>query len=336
MDVLREGKGELIGWRDPDENREWVRQNKSRELRDKRTTVAEAVRTFVRDGDFIASGGFGHVRVSMALIYEIVRQGRRNLAMAGKTAVHDIDILIGGGCVNRVEVAYSFGHELRGLSPAGRRGVETGSVRVVAETTNACFQWRFLAAAMGVPFMVSRTLMGTDTFEKSSAKVVTDPWSGKPVCLLPASYPDVALLHVHRADRFGNCQVDGAIVEDFELARAARRIIVTTEEIVDEEVIRRESYRTAIPFFLVDALCEVPFGSHPANMPGRYYFDEDHIREWMTMAKTIEGTHAYFQKYVHGVRDYDEYLEKVGGIRRMNELRNLERLCAPMPDRETK
>ena len=100
-------------------------KNKSRKLEDKRCTVAEAVERFIKDGDFIASGGFGHVRVSMSIIYEIIRQRKNNLKMAGKTAVHDADLLIASGCVDQVEVAYTFGHELRGLSPASRRMVQT-------------------------------------------------------------------------------------------------------------------------------------------------------------------------------------------------------------------
>ncbi len=201
MEILAEGAGELLGWRDPDENRAWVRDSKPRGLVDKTMGVAEAVARYVRDGDYIAVGGFGHMRVPMALIYEIVRQRRRNLAMAGKTAVHDMDILIGAGCVDRVECAYSFGHELRGLSPAGRRAVEGGRVQVVAEISNGSYQWRFLAGMMGLPFIPVRNLMGTDTFAKSSAKQVRDPWSGKPITLLPAAYPDVALFHVPRFDR---------------------------------------------------------------------------------------------------------------------------------------
>jgi len=328
MEILKEGHGELVGWHDPDEHRQWVRENKSRELKDKRMTVSEAVDKFVHDGDFIACGGFGHVRIPMALIYEIIRQGKRNLTMAGKTAVHDIDILIGAGCVSRVEVAYAFGHELRGLSPAGRRAVETGKCKVVAEISNAGYQWRFLAAAMGLPFIPARILMGTDTFEKSSAKIVRDPWSGKPVCLLPAAYPDVAMFHVPRCDKYGNAQIDGILVEDFELSRAARRVIVTTEEIVDEEVIRRAPDRTVIPFYLVDAVCEVPYGAHPTQMPYLYYFDEAHIREWLTLSRTEEGTKAYFDQYVFGVRDFEEYLERVGGVRKLTYLKRVEQLRA--------
>jgi 3-oxoacid CoA-transferase subunit A/glutaconate CoA-transferase subunit A len=328
MNILEEGSGQLIGWHDPDENRQWVLENKPRDLRDKRMTVAEAVSRFVKDGDLIASGGFGHIRVSMATIYEIIRQGRRNLTMTGKTAVHDSDLLIASGCVSRIEVAYAFGHELRGLSPASRRAAESGQCQVIGEISNAGYQWRFLAAMMGLPFIPSRNLLGTDTLRHSSAKVVTDPWSGKPICLLPACYPDVALLHVPRCDMYGNAQVDGIMIEDFELARAARRVILTTEEIIPADQIRNEPWRTVIPFYLVDAVVEVPYGAHPCQMPYRYYFDEDHIREWLTRSNTPEGTDAYFQEYVFGVDNFDGYLAKIGGFKKLHYLKLVEQLRA--------
>jgi acyl CoA:acetate/3-ketoacid CoA transferase alpha subunit len=330
MDILMEGTGELVGWHDPDENRAWVRENKSRELRDKTMSVQEAVRTFVRDGDFIAFGGFGHIRVPMALVYEIIRQGRSKLIMAGKTAVHDADLLIASGCVNRIEVAYSFGHEIRGLSAAGRRAVETGQCRVVAEISNAGYQWRFLAGMMGIPFIPARNMLGSDTLRHSACKVGRDPWSGKPVCLIPAAYPDVAMFHVPRCDRYGNAQVEGIIIEDFELARAARRVILTTEEIVEEAQIRAEPCRTVIPFYVVDAVCHVPFGAHPTQMPYLYFFDEEHIGEWLQVSRTPEGAEVYFERYVHGVRDFDEYLQEVGGDEKQRFLRRVERFEAPM------
>jgi 3-oxoacid CoA-transferase subunit A/glutaconate CoA-transferase subunit A len=270
----------------------------------------------------------------MAVVYEIIRQGLHNLVIAGKTAVHDIDILIGAGCVSKVECAYSFGHELRGLSPAGRRAVESGEVKVVAEISNGGYQWRFLAGMMGIPFIPTRNLVGTDTFEKSSAIQIRDPWSGKPITLVPAAYPDVALFHVPRCDQYGNAQIDGILVEDFELARAARRVIITTEEIIPTEEIRREPDRTAIPFYVVDAVCEVPYGSHPSLMPYQYYFDENHIHEWLTLSKTTEGVQQYFKKYVFDVSDFEEYLEKIGGLRTLSELKKIEQLRAPLPNDE--
>ncbi len=330
IEILAEGQGELIGWHDPDENRAWVRANKPRGLTDKRMSVAQAIEKFVPAGAYLALGGFGHIRVPMALVYEIIRQGRRGLTIAGKTAVHDIDVLIGAGCVSKVECAYAFGHELRGLSPAGRRAVEGGQVQVVAEISNGGYQWRFLAGMMGIPFIPTRNLMGTDTFEKSSAKIVRDPWSGKPITLVPAAYPDVALFHVPRCDKYGNAQIDGILVEDFELARAARRVIVTTEEIIEEDEIRRHPDQTAIPFYVVDAVCEVPYGAHPTLMPDHYFFDEAHIHTWMTAAKTEAGAQAYFEKYVFGVEDFNAYLEKIGGLRVLHQLKQIERLQAPM------
>lgn len=329
LEVLQEGRGELLGWHDPDENRRWVQEHKSRALEDKRMSVAEAVARFVRDGDFVAFGGFGHVRVPMAVLYEIVRQRKRDLAMAGKTAVHDVDLLVGAGCVTRVEVAYAFGHELRGLSPAGRRAVESGRCTVAAEISNAGYQTRFLAGMLGVPFVPSRSLLGSDTFDRSACKVVADPWSGKPVCLIPAAYPDVAMFHVPRCDRYGNAQIEGIVVEDFELARAARRVIVSAEEVVDESLIRDEPCRTVIPFYVVDAVCEVRHGAHPTQMPYLYYFDEAHIAEWLELSRTAEGAEEYLERYVFAVESFAEYLELVGGAARLEQLERIERLEAP-------
>ena len=330
MEILAEGRGELAGWRDPDDNRAWIRENKPRGLIDKRMTVAQAVEKFIQDGDYFAIGGFGHIRIPMAVLYEMIRQKKRNLTNAAKTAVHDIDILIGGGCVSRVECAYSFGHELRGLSPCGRRAVETGKVKVIAEISNAGFQWRFLAGMMGIPFIPARNLAGTDTFDRSVCKIARDPWSGKPVTLIPAAYPDIALFHVPRCDKYGNVQIDGILADDFELARAARRVIVTTEEIIDEEVIRATPHQTAIPYYVVDAVCEVPYGAHPTEMPYQYYFDEDHIREWLTLSKTDEGVGEYMEKYVFGVKDFEGYLERAGGLRKLNRLKQIEQLRVPI------
>lgn len=330
MDILQTGQGELIGWHDPDEHRAWVAAHKSRELKDKRTTLREAVARYVPDGTLVACGGFGHIRTPMAAIYEIVRQRRRDLTLCGKTAVHDSDVLIAAGCVTRIEVAYAFGHELRGLSPASRRAVESGLCRVVAEVSNAGFQWRFLAAAMGLPFIPARVMLGSDTLTHSSAQVIEDPFSGKPICLLPACYPDVVLMHVHRCDRYGNSQIDGIAVEDFELARAARRLIVTTEEIVDEEVIRSQPWRTLIPYYLVDAVIEVPYGAHPTLMPYRYYFDEAHIGQWLRLSKTAQGVTEYFDRYVYGVEDFAGYLELIGGEEQLEHLRQVEHLETPL------
>jgi len=329
LDVVDRGEGPLLAWHDPDEQRLWIHQNKNRKMVDKRMDIKTSISKFVQDSDYIASGGFGHVRVSMAGVYEIIRQKKRHLILAGKTAVHDCDVLVASGCVEKVEAAYSFGHELRGLSPASRRMVESGRVQAVTEISNAGIQWRIRAAAMGLPFIPARVMLGTDTFKKSAGVVVKDPFSGKRIALLPACYPDVALIHVHRCDMYGNSQIDGISVMDMELARAARRLIITTEKIVDHEVIRNESWRTNIPFFCVDAVVEVPYGSHPGNMPLLYYSDEEHIAEWLKLSKTEEGANQYFDKYVFGVSDFKDYIELVGGMAKMKKLEDIEHLRLP-------
>ncbi|MFX0114361.1 MAG: CoA-transferase [Candidatus Hodarchaeota archaeon] len=338
MKVLYEGEGELIGWHDPDENREWILRNKSRALADKTMELKEAIRKFVPKESVLALGGFGAIRTSLAAVYEIIRQGIADLTLLGKTAAHDLDVLIGGGVVSKVEAAYSFAHEMRGLSPAGRRAVETGEVEVVAEISNAGFQWRFLGGMMGVPFVPTRTMLGTETLQKSSAKVVEDPFTRKPICLVPSVNPDVAIIHVPRCDRFGNCQIDGAVIEDFELARAARRLIITTETLIDNETIRSAPEKTLIPFFLVDAVVEVKYGAHPAQMPYLYYFDEEHIGEWLKKAKTEEGLKDYLDRYIYGVNDFSEYLLLIGGEEQMKYLYEVEHyrksLKAPWLDKK--
>ena len=143
------------------------------------------------------------------------------------------------------------------------------------EWTNYTLAVRFKAAAMGVPFLPVRSLLGTDTFRHSAACVVACPFTGEKVALLPALYPDVAAIHVHEADRYGNCRIRGTTVADLDLARAAKRLIITCERLIPSDDIRQDPSRTVIPFFCVDAVCEVPFGSYPGNMPYEYFSDED-------------------------------------------------------------
>ena len=329
MNVIDEGNGELIGWEHPDEMRQWNREQRSRAFEDKRMSAAEAVERYVDDGDVVASGGFGHVRISTPVLHEIIRQEISDLTLMGKTTVFDADLLIASGAVSRVDNAYCFAHETRGLAPAGRRKVENGEVEVVAEGSNATLQWRFLAAKMGVPFVPTRILSGTDTFEKSSAKVVEDPWSGEPVTLVPACYPDAVAIHVTKADKYGNAVIDGISVEDPELSGAAKRLIVTAEEIVDSDELREKPKDVEIPYFQVDAVVEAPYGSHPGEMPYQYYFDDDHLEEWMDLTETEEGTQEYLERYVTGTDDFEEYLEEVGGAERMAELEAIENYERP-------
>jgi glutaconate CoA-transferase subunit A len=315
---------ELFSLPDVDAAREYFR-SKPRRMESKVTTVAGAVRALIPDGSYIGIGGFGTNRIPTAVLHELVRQGRKGLGLSGHTATHDFQILAAGGAIDRVDVAYVVGLEARGLSRSGRRLFETGQLRVT-EWTNAALAWRYQAAAMGVPFLPARVMFGTDTMAQSAAREIACPFTGAKLVAVPALYPDVAVIHVHRADIYGNCQIDGIAVSDPDLARAAKRLIITCERLVPEDDIRRDPTRTVIPYFLVDAVCEVPYGSYPGNMPYEYFSDEDHLRQWLEAEEEPERLRGFLAKYIYGTPDFDAYLGLCGGTNRMRELRHQELL----------
>lgn len=323
MELIDEGTGELVGWQHPDEFREWNKTERSRAPKDKRVTATEAVERFVNDGDVIANGGFGQVRISTPIIHEIIRQGVDDLKLYAKTGEFDTDLLMAANVISEAEVAY-LGLETRGLSAVARRRIEGGELDVLAEGSNAALQWRLLAGKMGVPFMPTRVMNGTDTFEHSSAKVVEDPWTGDPVTLVPSINPDVAFIHVPRADKYGNSVIDGIIVEDHQLSGAAKNVIITAEEIVDSKEICRDPSSTDIPFFHVDAVVEAPYGSHPVEMSYKYYFDEEHLAEYIDATENEEDLQAYVDKYIRETEDFEEYLELIGGEEKLAELEAIE------------
>lgn len=306
-------------------------RTKRRGLADKVMTVAEAVRAFVDDGDYLAVGGFGGDRIPTATLHEIVRQRKQNLGFAGHTATHDFQILAAGNLTGRgrllakVDAAYIVGLESRGLSPHARRVMESGEVEV-CEWTNYALAVRLRAAASGVPFLPARTMLGTDTIRRSAAKVIACPFTGETLVALPALFPDVAVIHVHESDRFGNARIRGTTVADLDLARAARKLILTCERLIPDDEIRREPDRTAIPFFCVDAVCEVPFGSYPGNMPYEYFSDEDHIRTWLDVERDPASHRAFLDRSIFGVSDFNDYINACGGLERMRQLRARELL----------
>ena len=305
--------------------------SKPRELIDKVMTVAEAVRHFVHDGDYFATGGFGTNRIPTAVCHEILRQNKQNLAFAGHTTTHDFQVLAAGNLMgtgqtlSRVDAAYIVGLEARGLSPHARRVMESGTVQCV-EWSNYSLALRYTAASMGVPFLPTRSLLGTDTLAHSAAKIVECPFTGEKVVAVPALYPDVAAIHVHEADRYGNCRFTGTSVADFELSRAAKRLIITCERLVPHDLMRCEPHRTQIPFFCVDAVCEVPYGSYPGNMPGEYFSDEDHLKLWLEVEKDPAAFKQFLEDHILGVNDFTEYLTLCGGLPRLQHLRQRELL----------
>ena len=322
------GSGPLFRTPDCDAAREWFR-DKPKEMTDKTMSVPEAVRRFVGDGDYLAPGGFGGDRIASAVFHEVVRQQKQNLAFAGHTATHDFQILCGGNQTGRgqllkqVDIAYIVGLEARGLSPHARRVVESGEVEL-CEWTNYTLSLRLQAAAMGVPFLPVRGFAGTDTFSHSGARRVTCPYTQQEISVVPALWPDVAVIHVHEADSYGNCRIRGTSVADYHLARAAKRLIVSCERLISNEEIRCDPTSTIIPFYCVDAVCHVPYGSYPGNMPYEYYSDEEHLREWLTVERDPSAHLDFLRRLLFDTASFAEYFEVSGGKNRMEDLRRQE------------
>jgi acyl CoA:acetate/3-ketoacid CoA transferase alpha subunit len=325
MTVLESGVGLLIQKPDMNAFREWNR-HKPKGLVDKRMSESEAVSRFVHDGAYIGTELYGTVRCPMSLVREVIRQGKKDLRVAGQ-GVLELDMLLGAGLVKMLDLTY-MGLEVYGVSNCLRREVESGRVETCVEWSNAGIAWRFKAAAMGVPFLPVRSMLGTDTLRYSAAKVIEDPFTGQPICLVPALILDVGLIHVHRADKFGNAQVDGISGFCIEMARACKTLILSTEEIVPTEEIREHPDRTVIPYYLVDAVVEAPFGSHPGEMCYVYERDEEEIKGWVEASKDPASTKAYLDQWVYGVRDHREYLGRVGEER-------LQELVAMVPGRRS-
>ncbi len=307
--ILGEGLGELFCPPDPNGFREWVHKNKDLAMKEKVMDEKTAIATFVKDGDYIGTELYGTVRAPMSLIRELIRQGKKDLGVAGQGII-EIDFLLAAGLVKTLDITY-VAYEVYGISNILRRAVESGKVKTT-EWSNAAIAWRFKAAAMGVPFLPTRSMLGTDTFKRSGAKVVECPFTKMKVCLLPALYLDVGFIHCHRADKYGNCQIDGISGFAFEFARACKRLIISTEKIIPHEEIQKYPEKTIIPYYLVDAVVEAPYGSHPGEMCYCYWRDEEHLKKFLEDSKDIEKTKAYLDKYIYGVKNHEEYINLIG------------------------
>ena len=302
MEVIAQGTGPLFMDPDPDKARAFFKE-KSRSLSNKLTTVTDAVKKYINEGDYLAIGGFGAIRFPSAVCHEIVRQKKKNITFCGHTSTHDFQILAAGKIFNKLDIAYIIGLEARGLSPNARAYMQSGDVEI-CEWTNYAMAARIKAAAMGVSFVPIRNMMGTDTLKHSAAKVAKCPYTGENYVLAPALYPDISAIHVHEADVYGNCRVRGISIADFELARASKHLIITAERIISNDEIRSDPTRTVIPFYLVDAVCEVPYGSYPGNMPYEYFSDEEHLREWLTVEKDPDEFKKFLDKNIFKAVSY--------------------------------
>ena len=272
--------------------------------------LSEAISRFVHDGDSLYAAGFTHL-IPFAAGHEIIRQGRKDLTLARATPDLLYDQMVAAGCCRKVIFSYM-----------GNPGV--GSLRLVrSEIEAGRLEWeeyshfgmitRLQAGATGLPFMpMNPTAAGDLERANPLHRTVTDPYSGRPVAVVPALNPDVAIVHVQRADAQGNAHIWGIIGEQKEAAFAARRVILTAEEIVDEDIIRSDPNRTLIPGFIVDAVCEVPYCAHPSYTQGYYDRDNAFYLEWDKISQSRESVQAYLQEWVYGVKDRADYWQKLG------------------------
>lgn len=315
--ILEEGIGKMIQPFNLDDFRA-LNRAKEKALVDKVINEKEAISKYVNESDYVGIELYGTVRCPMSLTREIIRQGFHSLKTAGQ-GVYESDLLAASNTIREMDWTY-IGLEVYGVSSNLRRTVESGYVENITEWSNAALAWRFKAAAMGVPFVPVRSMLGTDTLKYSAAKVIECPFTGEPIALIPALVLDVGIIHVNRADKYGNCQIDGITGFAAEMARASKKLIISAEEIVDDAVIRSAPDRTIIPYYLVDAVVHAPFGSHPGEMNGVYERDEEHIKTYFEDSKDPEKTKAYLDKWIYGVKNHEEYLAMVGE-ERLNQLK---------------
>ena len=285
---------------------------KAKSAAEKLTSVEDAAAR-VKDGDQIGVGGCLFSRTPLALMREILRQRRRGLTLARNLTCNEGELFMAAGAASRVMTAWMSIGLPWGVSKILRHYVESGAV-ALEEWSHLALGLRFRAGAMGVPFLPALTMLGSDLVGVGGLKTVQDPYTGETLAAVPALFPDVALLHVHRADRFGNCQIDGYPHMDADLALAASTVLVTAEEIVSEDEIRRHPDRTVIPSFAVDALVHVPYGSYPHECYGLYDSEPDHFGRYVDGIKEhgAGGVARYLDRYVYGPTSHADYLDLFG------------------------
>ncbi len=303
---------------------------KAKSARDKLTSIEEAAAR-VHDGDVVAVGGCLFSRTPLAVVREVLRQRRHGLTLVRNLMCTEGELMMVAGTVERVVTAWMSIGLPWGVSKIMREHVESGKV-AFEEWSHLALGLRFRAGAMGVPFLPSLTMLGSDLVPVGGLKRVEDPYTGQSLAAVPALFPDVALVHVQRADRFGNGQIDGYPHMDADICRAAATVVMTAEEIVSEEQTRLHPDRTVIPGFVVDALVHAPFGAFPHECYGLYEADFDHFEEY-TAAINQSGSRAvadYLDRYVYAPASFTDYLDLFGGERLARQQRRAQELTSEL------
>ncbi|HLI70083.1 MAG TPA: CoA-transferase [Ktedonobacteraceae bacterium] len=296
-------------------------------------SMSEAIARYVPDGSSVAIGLALEALIPHAAAHEIIRQRRQNLTLIGPISDILFDQLIGAGCVEKVQAAW-VGNVSEGLAHCYRRAAEKSIPHplITEAYSNFTIGLALFAAAMGSPYIPTRSLLGSDIPRANpNLRVDTSPLDGSPVVLVPALRPDVAILHVQRSDEEGNAHLWGNTGISQEAMMAARDVILVAEEIVPHSVISSDPNRVLGPYFKVRAVVHEPWGAHPAPVQGYYNRDHAFYHEYHTATRTLEGYQAWLDEWVLGVPDRATYLAKLGTERRLG-LRIKERRYAAAVD----
>lgn len=286
-------------------------------LLDNRTKKLKSIREAIqpiKNGNSIAIGGSYNRRHPMALVHEIIRQGKKELILRGWNNGIDYDLLIGAGLVKEAHSSY-VGMANLGLAKNFRRAVQENRIHYVDHTETTA-QERFLAASKGLTFAISKVPLHTDlTLQPEYQTEITCPFTGDKYIALEAWESDYALVHASRADVYGNIQFDAVRMMENEpdifIAKSAKKLIVSVEEIVDTEEIMKNKFQTLIPGFLVESVCLAPMGAHPNSCDMRYDFDMVHGKYYQECCSDDEGTAEYIRKYILESDTWEEYMGKV-------------------------
>ncbi len=266
-------------------------------------------------------------RTPIAAVHEIIRKRKHDLTITRNLCSFESELLIVSGAARKFITAWFSVGVPWGVSRILRNFVERGEIQM-EEWSHLGLALRYQAAAMGVPFLPTLSMLGSDYTKHLPVKEISCPFTDRRVLLVPALFPDITILHVQRADRYGNVQIDGMPFLDREMAMASSKVIVTTEKIVDINQIRAENDKTFLPFFVVDAVVEVPYGAYPGECQGLYEPDFDHIDEYVRLSeKGGVGVKDYLDKYISQESSFDEFLASVPPARITKIERSMKRLC---------
>ena len=272
-------------------------------------TLSDAV-ALIPDNVHVAIGGCHYSRTPIALIWEIIRQKKSGLVFSKSITATEGDLLLVAGTTRHIITSWFSPGVTWGVSRIMRHFVQSGEA-TYEEWSHMSLGLRYRAAAMGVPFLPTRSMLGSDVYKQlTDIKEMQCPFTGDKLALVPALHPDVAIIHVQKADSYGNAQITGFPFMDKDIALAADRVILTAEQIIDNHEIRRTPDRTDIPFFCVDAVVEVPYGCVPHECYAAYEPDFNHMDMYvkLMMERSIEGVQEYLDKYVYAPQTFDDYL----------------------------